>query len=265
MTAPSFFVSIYSQLLFVGWLITAGGIYWGLDKRAGFQLLYLTILSLSLGYIIVIYFPFIYLSNENVLVTHPHIQASVTLFAFLLPLCKRRRELVICIAAPLIISLLYLLMQGIPAFTVSGGILIGGFVSYSFYRSLEWLGAMPDFYLFTFAIILPFFISALIYPEAYFLLFPGLLLGIGIGASLEQYKIRMNIEATARKAKIIAFLVGSGGIVFSHAAVRPVFSIFPAGELISGVFTGLWITLMLPFIMLAANLYEKHGKSEQIV
>lgn len=265
MAAPSFFVSIYSQILFVAWLVIAGTVYWGLNKRAGFQLLYLTILSLSIGYIIIIHFPYLYLSNEVVSVTHPHIQATVTLFAFLIPLCKRKLDVAVCIAAPLVISITYLFVLGLPAFTISGGILIGGFISYTFYRSLEWLGSMPDSYLFTFALILPFFLSLLMYPEAYFLLFPGLLLGIGIGVSLEQYKVRIHIEATVRRAKIAAFVIGSIGVIFNEAALRPVLSVFTIGDLITGIFTGVWITLIVPFIMLTANLYEQHGKGEQIV
>lgn len=265
MAAPSFFVSIYSQILFAAWLIIAGTIYWGLNKRAGFQLLYLTIVSLSIGYMIIIHFPYLYLSNEMVSVTHPQVQATVTLFAFLLPLCKRKLEIASCIAAPLIISIIFLFIHDMSAFTISGGILIGGFITYTFYRSLEWLGSMPDSYLFTFAIALPFFLSLLMYPEGYFLLLPGLLFGIGIGASLEQYKVRIDIEATARTPKIIAFIIGSIGIIFNEAALRPVFSTIPAGDLITGIFTGLWITLIIPFLMITANLYEQQGKEEQIV
>ncbi|WP_147802877.1 hypothetical protein [Alkalicoccus halolimnae] len=264
MSAPAFFVNTYSQILFIGWLITAGAVYWGLNKRAGFQLLYLTILSLSIGYIIVIYFPYLFLSNQAVAVTHPHVQASVTLFAFLIPLCKRKYEVVLTIAAPLLISLLYLTMNT-SVYSITGGILIGGFISYTYYRSLDWLGSMPDAYLFSFAIILPVFISVLIYPEEFFLLLPGLLLGIGVGASLEQYKIRLELARTQRGAKVFAFITGSLGIVFCFAAIRPTFQIFVLGELITGVFTGLWITLFLPFILIVADVYERHGRYEQIV
>ncbi|TVP82737.1 MAG: hypothetical protein EA344_10735 [Alkalicoccus sp.] len=264
MSAPEFFVNIYSQLLFIGWLITAGTVYWGLDKRAGFQLLYLTILSLAVGYIIIMYFPYIQLNNQQALVTHPHVQTTVTLFAFLLPLCKRKYEVALCMAVPLAVSLGYLL-EGVSVFSITGGIIIGGFISYTLYRSHEWLGSMPDAYLFTFSIIMPIFISALIYPEAYFLLLPGILLGIGVGASMEQYKIRLHVEATPRKSKVIAFIIGSAGIVFLLSAVRPVFSVFMTGELVTGVFIGLWITLILPFLLLVANLYERHGSAEQIV
>lgn len=264
MSAPAFFVNIYSQLLFIGWLITAGTVYWGLDKRAGFQLLYLTILSLAVGYIIIMHFPYIYLNDQTVLVTHPHVQTTVTLFAFLLPLCKRKYEVALCTAVPLLVSLGYLL-EGVPAFSVAGGIIIGGFISYTLYRSHEWLGSMPDAYLFTFSIILPVFISALIYPEAYFLLLPGILLGIGVGASLEQYKIRLHLDATPRRGKVIAFFLGSAGIVFVLAAVRPVFSGFITGELVTGIFLGLWITLIMPFLLLTANLYVRHGNTEKIV
>ncbi|CAM3800761.1 hypothetical protein [Alkalicoccus chagannorensis] len=264
MTDPGFFINIYSQILFIAWLATAGGIFWGLDKRAGFQLLYLTVVSLTLSYIIVMYFPYLDLGNENVPVTHPHVQATVTLFSFLLPLCRTRLQTSLCVASPAVVSMFYLLVQGVPAFTIAGGILIGGFISYTYYHSLEWIGAMPDLYLFLLAIILPFFLSLLIYPQEYFLLLPGLLLGIGVGATLEQYKIRMNLEQTRRRSKFICFAVGAAGIIFVMAGVRPAFEGFMTGELITGVFTGLWITLIVPFMMIVSQLYEQFGNREQV-
>ncbi|NJP37644.1 hypothetical protein [Alkalicoccus luteus] len=261
----SYFVTVYSQILFAVWLITAGTIFWTLDKRSGFQLLYLTVLSLSLGYIILMYFPFLLLSNDSVPFTHPHIQATVTLFAFLIPLCRRKTEAALCISAAAAVSLIYLLAGGVPVFTVTGGILIGGFISYTFYRSLEWIGSMPDAYLFSFAIILPFFLALLLAPDELFLVLPGLLLGTGIGAVLEQYKVRMFVEQTGVSAKWLASVIGAAGILFVHFGVRPAFDGFLIGDVAAGLFLGLWITIILPFIMVVSGLYVQYGRGEKII
>jgi len=255
--------TIWSEWLLLSFLILAGMIYWTISKRLGFQILYLTILSLSFGYIITMYFPYLLTEDELLPLTHPHIQASMTLFSFFIPLVRRRIEVILCLLPPLIISLSYLFFQGTPVFSVIGGILIGGFISYMFYRSLDWMGAMPEPYLFTFAIILPVFISGLIYPLTTFLLLPGILLGAGIGVTMEQFKIRMSLS-TNTTAKLLSILLGAFGMIIGYLIFIVSGISFPFLFLIVGTITGLWVTFFVPALLVLAKIYNKQGKNREI-
>jgi hypothetical protein len=255
--------SMWSQWLLLGFLILAGIIYWTISKRIGFQVLYLTILSLSLGFIITLYFPFLRTEDELLPLTHPHIQASMTLFSFFIPLVRRRTEVFICLLPPLIISLSYLFFQGTPIFSVIGGILIGGFISYTFYRSLDWMGAMPEPYLFTFAIILPVFIGGLIYPYTSFFLLPGILLGSGIGVTMEQFKIRMSLSSQ-HMSKLLSMLLGVFGIIMGYLIfiISPIS--FPFLFLVVGTIAGLWVTFFVPALLVLTKINKQQGKSREI-
>ncbi|PRO66700.1 hypothetical protein [Alkalicoccus urumqiensis] len=265
MDSPDTFVTLYSQALFIGWLCTAGVVIWSLHKRAGVELLYLTVLSLALSYILLMYVPpFEMTMGEAVAVTHPHIQATITLSAFLFPLCSKKWELAGCIFLPTAIAVSYLLLFQVPVFTIVGAVLIGGFLSYIYYHSLEWLGAMPDTYILAFAVILPIFTAVLIYPENYFLFLPGLLLGTGVGAAMEQYKVRMRLDAEGRRVRLWTGILGVSGIILLFMGVRPVIEQLPGGEGFSGFLTGLWITFLVPAAAVAGG-HPRYGAGEEII
>ncbi|WP_280768405.1 hypothetical protein [Salipaludibacillus daqingensis] len=255
--------SIWSEWLLLSFLILAGMVYWTISKRIGFQILYLTTLSLSFGFIITMYFPFLYAEDQHLPLTHPHIQASMTLFSFFIPLVRRRIEVLLCLFPPFVISLSYLFLQESSVFSVVGGILIGGFISYMFYRSLDWMGSMPEPYLFAFAIILPVFIGGLIYPNTSFLLLPGLLLGAGIGVTFEQYKIRMSVSHS-NISKLLSLILGTSGMIMGYLIfiVSPIS--FPFLFLIVGILGGIWITFFVPTLLILTKIYEQQGKSREI-
>lgn len=255
--------SIWSEWLLLSFLILTGLVYWTVSKRIGFQILYLTILSLSFGFIITMYFPFLRTDDQLLPLTHPHIQASMTLFSFFIPLVRRKIEVILCLLPPLIISLSYFFFQGSPVFSIVGGILIGGFISYMFYRSLDWMGAMPEPYLFTFAIILPVFIGGLIYPYTSFLLLPGILLGAGIGVTMEQFKVQMSLP-TQTMSKLLSMLLGSFGMIMGYLIfiVSPIS--FPFLFLVAGTVAGLWVTFLVPALLISTKIYTQQGKSREI-
>ncbi|WP_416149541.1 hypothetical protein ACM26V_00645 [Salipaludibacillus sp. HK11] len=260
----SFTHSIWSDWLLLSFLILAGIVYWTISKRIGFQMLYLTILSLTLGFVITRYFPFLSREDQLLPLTHPHIQASMTLFSFFIPLVRRRIEVILCLFPPLVISISYLFLQGISVFSIVGGILIGGFISYMFYRSLDWMGAMPEPYLFTFAIIFPVFIGGLIYPYTTYFFLPGILLGAGIGVSSEQFKIRINLESSNNISKLLSLLLGIFGLIMGYLLfiLSPIS--FPFLFLFTGIFVGLWITFFVPFILVVTKIYDRQGKSREL-
>lgn len=239
-------------------------IYWTISKRIGFQILYLTILSLSFGFVITMYFPYLNTEDQLLPLTHPHIQASMTLFSFFIPLVQRKREVVLCLFPPMVISISYLFIQGSPVFSIVGGILIGGFISYMFYRSLDWMGAMPEPYLFTFAIILPLFIAGLIFPDTAFLVLPGILLGVGIGVTSEQFKVRLSIKGSSVTTKLLSLMVGAFGLIMGYLIFIMLSISFPFMFLIIGTLAGLWISFIVPALLVFMKIADQQGKSREI-
>ncbi|MCR6096685.1 hypothetical protein HXA31_05225 [Salipaludibacillus agaradhaerens] len=263
--SPYLTQNYWSEWLLVSFLLLTGVIYWTMSKRLGFQVIYLTLLSLSFGFIITMYFPYLYTEDELLPLTHPHIQAAVTLFTFFIPLVKRRIEIGLCLAPPVLISVCYLFLQNTPVFSIVGGIMIGGFISYMYYRSLDWMGAMPEPYLFSFAIILPLFIAALIFSVSSFLILPGILLGLGTGATIEQFKVRVLIRKANMTAKLLSLLLGSTGLIIGYLLFT--FSGFDSAfsYALVGIVTGLWISLLVPGLMRVTKLYDNQGKHREII
>ncbi|RKL68757.1 hypothetical protein CR203_01540 [Salipaludibacillus neizhouensis] len=259
-SSPFLIHSVWSEWLLISFLVLVGIIYWTISKKIGFQALYLTIFSLSLGYIITMYLPYLYTNDQLLPLTHPHIQAVMTLFSIFIPLVRRQVEIIMCLIPPLFISVIYLLLQGTPVFSIVGGILIGGFISYMYYRSFDWIEAMPERYVFGFAIIVPIFIGILIYPQNDFLILPGLLLGSGIGIALEQYKLRISITTSSGMSKLIALMIGSSGLILSHLffLFNPV--IFTLYYSLLGFLAGLWITFLIPLLLFSTKLYGQQSK-----
>lgn len=269
MPAPSFqnpylTAGIWSEWLLVSFLILTGVIYWIVSKRMGFQILFLTVLSLSFGIIITMYFPYLYTDDRQLPLTHPHIQASMTLFSIFIPLVKKRTEVVLCLVPPLMISISYLFFQQTPVFSIVGGILIGGFISYMYYRSLDWMGAMPEPYLFAFAIIIPLFIAGLIYPASDFLVLPGILLGAGTGVTLEQFKVRAWVGSSNVTAKLLSLSLGIFGLVMGYMLFSYISLELPLSYMGAGLAAGLWITFFVPLLLLSTKLYEQQGKRREI-
>ncbi|QKS70946.1 hypothetical protein FLK61_29940 [Paenalkalicoccus suaedae] len=254
---------VWSEALFIIWLLVAGYIYIAKYKRAGFEVLYLTILSLSIGYAILLYFPAFATATESVPFTHPHIQATMTLLAFLFPLIEKRSTGFILLFIALAISLLYLFVFQASVFSIAFGILIGGFISFVFYRNLDWLGSMPEPLVLVFAIILPVFLMLLLAGMPYLILLPGILLGAGIGYTIERYKLRLELTFDAKSA-VIGFSLIAVLVVPLLYFLRPAIAHIPFMELSIGIVIGFWMMFIVPFVLLLLNLATKQGNEHTI-
>ncbi|SDY55837.1 hypothetical protein SAMN05421736_102264 [Evansella caseinilytica] len=241
-------------------LILIGGIYWTVNKKFGFQALYLTTFSLSISCIIMLYVPLIYISAEPVPLTHINVQTIMTFFTFFIPLARNRTEAVLCLFPPTVISVVHLLFFETPVFSVVGGIVIGGFIIYAFYHTLDWIGGMPEPYILTFSIILPLFIAAIIYPAEELLLYPGILLGVGVGSTLESFKVRFDVQRQSFLRKLIGFIIGAAGLAVIYGIDRFVEPIFPFPEITTGVIAGLWMTFISPVVFIFLKIYYKHSR-----
>ncbi|WP_096188455.1 hypothetical protein [Evansella halocellulosilytica] len=256
-----FYTFIPVDVLMFIFLIILSYVYWNVSKRVGFQLLYLTLFSIVIAHIITLYFPYLYTNEEHIPLTVISVQATMTFFAFFMPLAKNRSQLVLTIGLPLSFSLFLLLMTEVAVFSIIGGIFIGGFIIYTFYRTLDWIGSMPEPYLFAFSMILPLFLAAIIYPRMDYLLYPGILLGSGIGVTLEIFKVRLNNENNHVAKRLVGLLIGIGGLVIFYGIDQLVFPLLPFPELTKGIVVGLWITLLVPGLLIMLKLYGRKGKS----
>ncbi|MBU9712220.1 hypothetical protein [Evansella tamaricis] len=246
-------------------LIFIGAIYWNYDKRIGFQLLYLTLLSISLAHVIILYFPYLYTVDALLPVIHPQVQVTMTFFAFFIPLTRNRLQIFFCLVPPVAMSLSLVVFWGTPVFSIVGSIFLGGFIIYTFYRTLDWIGSMPEPYLITFSIIIPVFLAALIYPSETYLIYPGILLGTGIGAAWEAFKVRMSVPEEHSYKKVIALLVGGTGLMLFYGLDQLIYPWIPIPHMASGLFLGLWISFIVPLLLTGLKLYQKEGRSRVFV
>ena len=256
--------SLPSELLLLFFLIFMGGIYWSVNKRVGFQVLYLTIFSMTIAHIITLHFPYFYSNDELVPFTHPNIQALMTFFAFFIPLARHRRDVVLCLMPPAIISILLVILTATPIFSIVGGLLIGGFIVFTFYRTLEWVGGMPEFYLLVSSMLLPLFLAAILYPVELYLLYPGVLLGTGIGVTLETLKTKFNIQRNPPQKRFLAFFIGSAGLFIFYGTDQLIKTWIPLPDMTLGLVLGLWITFILPVLLQLFKVYDSQMNSREL-
>ncbi|WP_026689300.1 hypothetical protein [Alteribacter aurantiacus] len=245
-------------------LVLIGLIFWAINKTIGFQLFFLLSFSVTISHIIQLFFPGLIIGNNWVPLTHLPVQAVMTFFSFFIPLTRNRLELVACVAPILAFSITFLFFTQSSVFSIVGAILIGGFIVYGFYRSFDWIGAMPDRYIMAFAIILPVFLVALIYPNTQALLHTGYLLGAGVGISLEFIKVRMSIPSASFRSRITGCGIGLVGIALVKIFSPILFSWMPLPLFTMGLIIGLWITLIVPTLLVLTKLYQQDGIADVI-
>ncbi|MFA9559418.1 hypothetical protein ACERII_19090 [Evansella sp. AB-rgal1] len=252
---------IPSELLVFALLLLVGGIYSTRHRQTGLQVFYLSLFSLSIAYIITLYFPFIYTNDKLVPITHPNVQLVVTVFSFFIPLARTRFQLMMCFLPPVIFCLYLLSYSSTHILSIVGGILIGGFIIYTFYRTLDWIGGMPEPYLIISAILLPIFLAAIIFPNEQLLLYPGILLGTGLGAILEVIKVRMD-ERNTTFNKMVSYTIAAGGVVLFYGTEYFIGAWIPFTKISIGIILGLWITFVVPFLLVSFRIFRKQERSK---
>ncbi|AOM82660.1 hypothetical protein [Salisediminibacterium beveridgei] len=252
-------VETISEYLFLTLLVIVSTVIWTKHKRLGFNILYLTVLSLTIGYIILLNVPYLYTEDGLIPVTHPHLQAVMTLTGFVIPLLLRKSFVIISILPVILLSSVYLLVYDIPLFSIIGGLFIGGFISYAYFRSQDFMGAMPETYLLMFAITLPIAALFFIFPETPIVYLPGVMLGAGVGIGFEALKIRMSLSSSSFKNKIFCLTMGFFGIFLGYLLYSLQLFDSPFLSLGLGLITGLWITFIVPFLAVALGFYGREG------
>lgn len=252
-------IEAISEYLFLALLVIVSSVLWTKHKRLGFNILYLTILSLTIGYIVLLNVPYLYTEEGLIPVTHPQLQAVMTLTGFVIPLILRKSFVLLSLLPVILISTVYLLFYDIPLFSIIGGLFIGGFISYAYFRSQDWMGSMPESYLLMFAVTLPIAALFFIFPETPIVYLPGVMLGAGVGIGIETLKVRMSLSSSTFKNKIICLIMGVFGLFLGYLLYSLQLFDSPILSLGLGLLTGLWITLIVPFLAVTLGFYGREG------
>ncbi|ADU29957.1 hypothetical protein [Evansella cellulosilytica] len=230
-------------------LICTSLVYWTKGRRIGFQLLYLTFLSICISYIILLNIPLFYTHQAYVPFTDPIVQTVVTIFLFFIPLCQSKKQITICLLLPIFFCIYSIVILQAPPISVVSGIIIGGFLVYTFYRTLDWIEGMPERLLLLFSIIFPLFLAIIIFPNIEHLFYPGILLGSAIGITVETLKVKVNNIPRSTTRMLFSVSLGTIGLIILYLMYMYTSSFIPMQEWISGLVIGIWVTLIVPYIL----------------
>ncbi|RKD72969.1 hypothetical protein ATL39_2166 [Sinobaca qinghaiensis] len=230
-------------------------IYWCFHKQLGFRLLFIMAFSIYVNILISSIYPF----GTPVLLDQQFsgmpiaFQSAIVFWGFLIPEISDRRY---TIFAAVIIALAGFLAFLDPSYTIADIFyagLIGFFLIFTLYRSLDWIGGAPDFLLLGVAVLLGICLF-LLEPQAAF--YAGLLLGFSAGFDIETIKNRMAYPSSF-VPKIKASLVGLAGALLLLLVFE--FAVSSAAVFLSGIILGLWITLFAPVLFIKMAFSKREG------
>ncbi|WP_216831732.1 phosphatase PAP2 family protein [Alkalihalobacterium elongatum] len=234
-------------------------IYWAIHKQTGFQLLSLFFISMYVNSFIKDVFmierPELSLQlNDGYSFPSIHTQAATTFWGFLIPAVTKQWFTVLACFIVALVAFSQLYSGAYWPIDVIGAIIIGAFMVYASYRSLDWTGGMPERIKISLWTIIPITLFVLSPDQAFY---SGVLLGAGIGYHLEQTKNRMDVKAPILK-KVIAIVIGLMGII-ALQTIGMYLSGHVIIEFIYAIGIGLWITYIAPIIFVSLQLYRQQG------
>ncbi|MCD8508716.1 MAG: hypothetical protein LRY73_01625 [Bacillus sp. (in: Bacteria)] len=152
--------------------------------------------------------------------------------------------------------------QAISLISIINALIIGGFIVYAFYRTLDWLAGVPEPYLVIFAFLLPLFIGGILYPHYQYMIIPGILLGSGVGTVLEALKIRINPVRLTFFQRSCAIIIGSTGILILLYGIDLFANVTIIHTFILGSLIGGWITFFMPMLLVVLNIYPTETRTK---
>ncbi|MDQ0299594.1 hypothetical protein J2S78_002014 [Salibacterium salarium] len=230
-------------------------IYWNVDKHIGVKLFIVVTLTVYIhGLIKNTFSPIPAESSFTFSFPAREVQAATSFFGYLIPEISKRGFTVLSSLFLLVISIITLLYGDRSLQDVIMGILIGIFIVYAVYRSMEWMGSVPE----------PIILSiSLVLPSSLLLLFPegapyaGFLLGSGIGFSFEKMKGRI-VPPHHTQNKIIMAILGLFGLVII-AYARTWMPSTTLIEFLHAALIGCWITYINPLLSIKLRLTHREG------
>lgn len=241
-------ISVFTNEWF--YLTTIALLYWTVDKHISFKLF--IVLTLTL-YIHAFIYHLIAEHSFPFLPAEPVQLATAFWGYFIAEVSNRKFTLFACVMI-FLVSLVTLLHGFYTLQHVIIAMLLGVFIIYAVYRTRDWMNSAPESLVFSCSLVL---------PSALLLLFPegavacGLLLGGGVGYSVETIKNRMVYPHQLMK-RVIAGVIGFIGLfllIYLHTWLfHSVLTTFLHSALV-----GLWITLIYPLLMIYFGWYKQDG------
>lgn len=253
-----FFSSIVPNINWFTFLLLAlfGGIYWCYEKTSSFQILFLSLISLCVGTVATQFFPSLIINDELVpFATLPLLQFVSVISFYYIYGSENKERFFIYFLIPIFLGIIFVIFQYIHILTMMNSIIIGGFVVFTFRRSEEWLGGMPEPLLLTIAFAIPFFFAIMLYPHETGLFYSGMILGTSVGTIYELSKLRFTYRSIRLREKMIALLLGNFGLLLI-ASLQKLINFLPLGTIIHGALIGIWIYYIVPYILISFNIYR---------
>ncbi|RSL30961.1 hypothetical protein D7Z54_23655 [Salibacterium salarium] len=247
------------QLLGSDWLflLVIAILYWTVDKHIGMKLLVIVTLSVYVhGLIRYTFSPLPAGSTFTFTFPAREVQAATSFLGFLIPEVSKKRFTLFSSGVIFLIAGITLVHGAHSLHDVIMAVMIGGFIVYAVYRSMDWIGSVPEPYIFSFSLVLPSSLL-LLFPEG--AQYAGFLLGGGIGYSFEKIKTRVSLSSHMQN-KIITAVIGLAGLLIIAYAQTwlPSTTLF---HFIHASLLGVWITFIHPLlsIRLGLNQQEEHS------
>ncbi|MDE5412264.1 phosphatase PAP2 family protein [Alkalihalobacterium chitinilyticum] len=254
-----FFMSLFQLICYEYiYFIFIPIIYWAIHKQTGFQLLSLFLFSMYVNSFIKDVFmierPEVTPLDNGYSFPSAHTQAATTFWGYLIPAVTKQWFTIFACLMIALVAFSQLYSGAHWPFDVLGAIIIGAFLVYASYRSLDWTGGMPERIKLSLWVIIPVALFVLSPDQA---LFSGVLLGAGIGYHLEQTKNRMDIKVTFIR-RVIAIIIGLMGII----SLQTIGLYLPDQVVIEFIYAigiGLWITYIAPILFVSLKIYGQQG------
>ncbi|SDH34766.1 hypothetical protein [Alteribacillus bidgolensis] len=234
-------------------------VFWTIDKNIGFNLLVIFSISVYINGFLQFTIPSAEtseLSSGSFEFIFPpkEVQLASAFWGFLIPEISDRRYTALACSIIFFTSFVSLLYGERSIQDIIVAILLGIFVVYIVYRSMDWIGSVPEPIIFSFSLVLPSSLL-LLFPEGAH--YAGLLLGGGVGYSFELIKNRMIFSKHLWKKAAAAAtgLVGLLLIVYLESLLSQTTLL----QFLHTAFIGLWITLLLPMLSIKLGLHEQAG------
>lgn len=237
------------------YLMSIALLYWTVDKHISFKLFVVLALTIYIH-------AFIYqliagehsLSPSHQFLPAETVQLATAFWGYFIVEINNRKFSIIASVLILLIAIISFLSGDYAAHHIIVGMILGIFIIYAVYRTRDWMNTAPEPLIFSFSLVL---------PSALFLLFPegavacGLLLGGGVGYSVETIKNRMTYPDYLKK-RVAAGIIGLVGLLFliylQQWLLHSVLTVY-----LHAAFVGLWVTLIYPLFMIYIGWYKQDG------
>lgn len=229
-------------------------ITFSLNRQAGLQLFLLVTFSLYLSYLSA-QLHFLEQTSEDTFILMPLININILVvsvfFFYLIPVVAKKAFTFMGVLFISLASIVYWNYYEFATWDLVFTVTLGLFIVYTFYRSLDWIGSLPE----KLKLMLIFFVSLcliLLSVESGYLV--GFMFSLMFAMHLEQLKIGSKLIRSFSKS-FTAFVIGAT-VYYLLQYIFYSFVNAPFSHLVQGVIVGFWLGYFAPFLFVKWRLYE---------